>query len=38
MQLVLKLEQAINDKEQYKLKFDNLRKKNKDDAISSNPL
>lgn len=35
---MLKLEQAIKDKEATKLKYHNLRKKNVDDAISKDPL
>jgi hypothetical protein len=34
---VLKLEQAIKDKEGFKLKFENLKKKTTDDAIASDP-
>ncbi len=37
-QLTIKLEQALSDKDQYRLKFDNLRKKLKDDAIVKDPL
>jgi len=33
----LKLEQAIKDKESFKLKFDNLKKKNVDDALAKDP-
>jgi len=33
-----KLEQALNDKEQIKLKLDNLKKKKKDDMILKQPL
>jgi flagellar biosynthesis/type III secretory pathway protein FliH len=36
--LTIKLEQSLSDKEQYRLKFDNLRKKLKDDAIVKDPL
>jgi hypothetical protein len=36
--LVLKLETALKEKESIKLKFDNLRKKNADDAIAKDPM
>jgi|LauGreDrversion4_2_1035121.scaffolds.fasta_scaffold2094580_1 hypothetical protein len=37
LKLVLKLEQAIKDKEAFKLKFDNLKKKTVDEAFSKDP-
>ena len=36
--LTMKLEQSLSDKEQYKLKYDNLKKKVKDDMIVKDPL
>ncbi len=36
--LVLKLELALNEKEALKLKYDNLKKKAKDDAFFKDPL
>ena len=36
--LTIKLEQSITDKDQYKLKYDNLKKKLKDDQIVKDPL
>jgi hypothetical protein len=36
--LVLKLESALSEKEAIKLKYDNLKKKAKDDAYFKDPL
>lgn len=36
--MVLKLETALKEKEGIKLKYDNLRKKNADEAIAKDPM